>query len=242
MSYISTGTTTTTSLVQGGDTTGNLVIATGSANTTAVTISSTQNATFANTVSVTGNITGGNLITAGSLTSINTFDFKNRIINGGMTIDQRNAGASQTFGSTTVAGNYYGYTVDRWLAQSYTTTASSGVAFTAQQNAGAVTPPAGYINYLGATVTTAQASLSATTICRFYQLIEGLNVADLGWGTANAKTITLSAWVRSSLTGTFGGALFNSAANRCYVFSYSIPVANTWTQISVTIAGDTSGT
>jgi hypothetical protein len=74
------------------------------------------------------------------------------------------------------------------------------------------------------------------------QIIEGYNIADLGWGTANAKTIILSAWVYSSLTGTFGGSLRNSGAARCYPFTYTISSANTWTQIYITIAGDTSGT
>jgi hypothetical protein len=74
------------------------------------------------------------------------------------------------------------------------------------------------------------------------QRIEGLNVADLGWGTANASAVTLSFKVYSSLTGTFGGALTNSAINRSYPFTYTISSANTWTTISVTIAGDTSGT
>ena len=69
-----------------------------------------------------------------------------------------------------------------------------------------------------------------------------LNIADLGWGTANAKTVTLSFWVYSSLTGTFGGALRNSAANRSYPFSYTISVANTWEQKSITITGETTGT
>ena len=67
------------------------------------------------------------------------------------------------------------------------------------------------------------------------------NAADLAWGTANAKTVTLSFWVRSSLTGTFGGAIFNAAGDRSYPFTYTVSSANTWTQISVTIAGDTSG-
>jgi hypothetical protein len=73
-------------------------------------------------------------------------------------------------------------------------------------------------------------------------MVEGLNISDLAWGTASAKTITLSAWVQSSLTGTFGGSVCNADFNRTYPFTYSISVANTWTQISVTIAGDTSGT
>jgi hypothetical protein len=72
--------------------------------------------------------------------------------------------------------------------------------------------------------------------------IEGFNFADLAWGTASAATVTLSFWVRSSLTGTFGGTLNNSVFNRNYPFTYTISLANTWEQKSVTIAGDTSGT
>ena len=156
---------------------------------------------------------------------------KNRIINGDMRIDQRNAGAS----TTNLAASQT-YSLDRWLT--YGTSASK---FTIQQNAGSVTPPVGFANYLGIT------SLAATTPAAtdeyiIQQRIEGFNVSDLAWGTANAKSVTLSFWVYSSLTGTFGGALQNGATNRVYVFSYSIPTANTWTQISVTIAGDTTGT
>jgi hypothetical protein len=157
--------------------------------------------------------------------------FKNRIINGGMTIDQRNAGAS-----VTVNGNAP-YTLDRWRAQDVT----DGV-FTVQQDAGAVTPPAGFTDYLGVTTTTADSSLGANQVARIFQPIEGYNVADLGWGTANAKTVTVSFWVRSSLTGSFGGSLLNNSDNRSYPFSYTISSANTWEQKSVTIAGDTSGT
>ena len=155
--------------------------------------------------------------------------FRNRIINGAMTIDQRNAGAS-------VNGNGV-YTLDRWQAVNSVGTTK----YTVQQNAGSVTPPVGFTNYLGVTSTSAY-SLGATDYFYINQNIEGYNWADLNWGTANAKTVTLSAWVYSSLTGTFGGSLVNWAGNYSYPFSYSIPVANTWTQISVTIAGPTAGT
>jgi hypothetical protein len=155
--------------------------------------------------------------------------FRNRIINGAMVIDQRNAGASVT---PTVSA----YTLDRWSAN---LTVSS--KYSVQQNAGSVTPPLGFTNYLGATSLSAY-SVVSTDNFSIYQNIEGLNVADLGWGTANAKTVTLSFWVRSSLTGTFGGALLNSAVDRSYPYSYTISSANTWEQKSVTIAGDTSGT
>jgi hypothetical protein len=157
---------------------------------------------------------------------------KNRIINGAMVIDQRNAGASV---DTTTTGNPT-FTLDRWAYQ-----CSVASKFTVQQNAGSVTPPAGFINYLGATSSSSY-SVGASDLFLLNQCVEGLNCTDLGWGTANAKTVTMSFWVRSSLTGTFGGSLSNSAFNRSYPFSYTISAANTWQQISVTIAGDTSGT
>ena len=157
--------------------------------------------------------------------------FRNRIINGAMVIDQRNAGASASNAASAVT-----YTVDRFAYY-----ASQASKFTFQQNAGSVTPPVGFSKYLGITSSSAY-TVGSGELFTLYQPIEGFNTADLGWGTANAKTVTLSFWVYSSLTGTFGGSLQNSANDRSYPYSYSIPVANTWTQISVTIAGDTTGT
>jgi hypothetical protein len=113
--------------------------------------------------------------------------------------------------------------------------------FTMQQNSGGVTPPNGYINYLGAVSSSAYSVLIGDTF-GFNQVIEGFNIADLNWGTASAETVTVSFWARSSLTGTFGGALTNSAANRSYPFSYAISSANTWEYKTITITGDTSGT
>jgi hypothetical protein len=154
---------------------------------------------------------------------------KNRLINGSMVIDQRNAGASVTPTAKT-------YITDRFFAN-----VSQSSKFSIQQNAGSVTPPVGFTNYLGATSLSAY-SLAAGDYFFIQQSIEGYNVADLNWGSANAKTITLSFWVRSSLTGTFGGCLTNGAFNRSYPFTYTISSANTWQQISVTVAGDTTGT
>jgi len=157
---------------------------------------------------------------------------KNRIINGDMVIDQRNAGAS-----TTPTGSGSGtYTLDRWCYQA----AQTGKA-TVQQNAGAVTPPTGFTNYAGITSTSAYSVVTGDYF-HLYQAIEGFNIADLAWGTANAQTITISFWVRSSLTGTFGGCLRNSGTTRSYPFTYTITSANTWEQKTITIAGDTSGT
>ena len=156
---------------------------------------------------------------------------RNRIINGDMRIDQRNAGASVT----PVSGGSV-YTLDRWFFD-----ISQNSKFTTQQDAGAVTPPVGFNDYLGVTSSSAYSVLS-TDYFLLIQKIEGYNIADLAWGTANAKTVTLSFWVRSSLTGTFGGSLSNNAGNRVYPFSYTISTANTWEYKTVTIAGDTSGT
>ena len=153
--------------------------------------------------------------------------FKNRIINGAMMIDQRNAGAS---------GTAAGYTVDRFAY--YSTQASK---ITWQQNAGSVTPPTGFKNYLGFTSSSAYSVLS-TDYFIMDQAIEGLNLADMGFGTGAASTFTVSFWVRSSLTGTFGGAICNGANDRSYPFSFTISAANTWEQKSITVAGDTTGT
>jgi len=158
----------------------------------------------------------------------NNVSFRNRIINGAMVIDQRNAGAS-----VTVNGGSPVYTLDRFAAQAINT---AGV-FTVQQDSSA---PIGFVNSLKVTVTTTDAAPS--TRYRIYQNIEGTNTSDFGWGTANAQAVTLSFWVRSSVTGTFGGALQNSASNRSYPFTYSVSSANTWEYKTVSITGDTSGT
>jgi hypothetical protein len=154
-----------------------------------------------------------------------TWAFRNRLINGDMQIDQRNNGASVTPAS----GDY---TLDRWVYF-----ASQASKFTAQQSSIA---PSGFTRSLLFTTISA-VSVGASDTFQFQQPIEGLNVADLGWGTANAQTVTLSFWVRSSLTGTFGGALKNPSS-RSYPFTYTISAANTWEQKSITVPGDTTGT
>lgn len=172
----------------------------------------------------------GTSVANSNLGAGNATRFKNRIINGNMVIDQRNAGASVT----NIVGAVY--TLDRWSAAGYVAS-----KFTVQQNAGSVTPPAGFTNYLGCTSSSAY-TVGASEYFDVNQCIEGLNMADLGWGTADAKTVTISFWVRSSLTGTFGGAINNSGDTRSYPFTYTINSANTWEYETITIAGDTSGT
>lgn len=153
---------------------------------------------------------------------------RNRIINGAMMIDQRNAGASITPSANA-------YTVDRWYA-TFGGSATSKMSF--QQSS--VVPP-GFVNSMLATVVSAYSVGSSDSI-NFNQRIEGLNVADLAWGTASASPITVSFWVRSSVNGVYGAAIKNSAADRGYPFTYTINSANAWEYKTVTIPGDTTGT
>jgi hypothetical protein len=149
---------------------------------------------------------------------------RNRLINSAMVIDQRNAGAS--------VANIQGYSVDRWASFSIAN------SFSAQRSTVA---PVGFTNSLLFTTTTS-ATPSASDYRFVGQFIEGFNVADLGWGTANAKTVTVSFWVRSSLIGTFSAALKNGAETRSYPFSFTINAANTFEYKTVTVVGDTTGT
>lgn len=154
--------------------------------------------------------------------------FRNRIINGAMVIDQRNAGASVTPAS----GQYL---CDRFCYQS-----SQASKFSYQKINTTTNMPAGFSNYSRFTVA-ATATVAAGDFFAFEQPVEGYNIADFNWGTANAQTVTLSFWVRSSVTGTFGGSVQGiTSSYRSYPFSYTISSANTWTQVSVAVPGDTS--
>ena len=152
--------------------------------------------------------------------------FKNRIINGAMGISQRNGTSTVTPGSTD-------YLTDRWHVAM-----SQSSKFTGAQSS---TAPTGFSNSLIITSSSAY-SVGASDYFVVRQAIEGFNFADCGFGTASAATVTLSFWVRSSLTGAFGGSLYNAAGNRSYPFSYTINAANTFEQKTITIAGDTTGT
>jgi hypothetical protein len=218
----------------GATTASTAVVTTLTANTS-VSTDTISEKTSAAGVTIDGVLLKDNAVSASSgftqnstFNSASTMGFKNRIINGAMVIDQRNAGASYTLTSSQT------YTLDRFFGAEDT----DGV-MTVQQSS---TAPTGFNFSALCTATTADASLGSTQHVYLGQKIEGFNTADLGWGTANAQTVTLSFWVRSSLTGTFGGSITNSAFSRSYPFSYTISSANTWEQKSVTIAGDTTGT
>jgi hypothetical protein len=173
--------------------------------------------------------TSGNAAISGTVSMGSSF-LRNRIINGDMRIDQRNAGASVTPTTTSF------YVLDRW---NHNLTVAS--KFSVQRNAGSVTPPAGFVNYMGITSLSAYSVLAAD-LFGIVQGIEGYNIADLDFGKATARTITLSFWVRSSITGTHAGAVLNGTSTRSYTFTYTISAANTWEYKTVTIPGDTTGT
>ena len=159
-------------------------------------------------------------ITANAVTP--SVNMKNRIINGAMTIAQRGTSAVTTDES---------FPVDRFQLQIVNANLSLVQSSTA---------PAGFNYSIAATVTS---TTSATVLdrSRLFQNIEGFNVADLDWGTANAKTITISFWARSTVTGTYSGNVSNYGGNRSYIFTYAL-TANTWTYVTATIPGDTTGT
>ena len=172
---------------------------------------------------------GGNTTTINGTTptAYNTMG-KNRIINGAMEIDQRNAGAS-----VSVNGNDI-YTLDRFKGW-----ANGGGVFSVQQSS---TAPTGFNRSAVLTVTTADASVAAGDNYRWAQDIEGYNVSDLSYGSSGAKTVTVSFWVRSNLTGTYGGALYSVPSGVSYVYQYTINSADTWEQKTITITGNTVNT
>jgi hypothetical protein len=165
--------------------------------------------------------------TGGILGAGNASIMKNRIINGAMLIDQRNAGAAVT--NVTSA-----YVLDRWKAGG-----STDGAITVQQTS---TAPDGFTKSMKLLVATADTSIGASQYYQFFQPIEGYNVADLMFGTATAKTITVSFWVQSSKTGTYCATITNGASNRLCPVNFTINSANTWEQKSFTVTGDTTGT
>jgi hypothetical protein len=204
---------------------GSLVLAGATSGSTTITPTDAVTATLT-LPSTTGTLGLASGSATQSINAQNTFGFKNRIINGGMVIDQRNAGAS-------VSNN--GYIIDRFAFDRGVSTA----VVTGQQSS--TVPSSGFSNSVVLTVTSGAATTSGDYSV-FRQAIEGYNVADLNWGTSSAKTVTLSFWVRSSLTGTFGVSFVNSAQNRYYIGSYTISATNTWEQKSITVSGDQSGT
>jgi hypothetical protein len=155
---------------------------------------------------------------------------RNLLINGDMRLDQRNAGASAS-----ITGQVY--TLDRWRA------VRGGNGTLATMSVQRVTSNAHPEFQYSVLVTfSSAATLGTTSQHALLQFVEGLNVGDLKWGSADAKTVTLSFWVRASVTGTYPVAVFNSSAARSYAGQYVVNAANTWEYKTVVIPGDTTGT
>jgi len=152
--------------------------------------------------------------------------FKNRIINGAMMIDQRNAGASVTAPVT--------FPVDRFVQEF-----AGGGVLTSQQSTDA---PSGFTNSLKTTVTTVDSSIAAGDYYQLTHNIEGYNVADFNLGSANASGFIVSFWVKASQTGTYSVALSNSDGSRCYPSTFTINSANTWEYKTITVPATTAGT
>lgn len=203
---------------------GNNVIVSTSGNT-ALTVGPSGNVAISNSFSISGQY----------VTPYSGM-MKNRIINGDFKIDQRFAGAA----NNSLLGQKY--VVDRWYAG-----ATGAARFRSQQNntngpgSSATQTATGFPNYFGANVISSNASYDASDAYYYAQLIEGLNISDLGWGTTNATPVTLSFWVYSSIPGSHSGTIANGPANRSYPFTYTISTANTWQYQTITIPGDTTG-
>ncbi len=158
--------------------------------------------------------------------------FRNFLINGDMVLDQRKEG-----GLFIINAFFHFYNIDQWVSVGQN---AAGV-FTTQRLT--TSPPPGYTYYAEVRCTTTDSSPAAAAFYLFYNRIEGINARPLYYGTANAKTVTLSFWVRSSLTGTFGGALRDGQNDsQSYPFTYVINSSNTWEYKTITIPGATSGT
>jgi len=168
-----------------------------------------------------------NAVTTDKIVNDGNLGNRNLIINGSMAIDQRNGGSSVTPTADQT------YVLDRFGAG-----LSVASKFSLEQT---TTVPAGFKNSMKATVVSAYTP-GASEWFGFFQKVEGLNTSHLDFGTSNAKTLTLSFWVRSSVTGDYGFSLANSAQNRAYPVLYNISAADTWEHKTITIAGDTSGT
>ena len=183
-------------------------------------------AELANDISVDNNRD----VTLSNLRSDQPMMFRNKIINGDMRIDQRNGGSSVTPTNSSPTD----YTLDRWKFS-----VLQPSKLTCQQVSDA---PAGFNKSIKVTSSSSY-NPSSNDYFLVQQRIEGYNTSDLNWGTLNAKSITVSFWVKSSLTGTFSGAVRNSDGfGRGYVFEYTVGVADTWEYKSLSLVGDTEGT
>ena len=178
------------------------------------------------------NTIAGSTVTANAYWSSTPFFFRNRLINGDFYIDQRNSGSA-----TTPTGTIN--VIDRWK---WNMNAGETGRVQLGKNLSGFIPPTGFQSYLGLKTTTT-AAVGAADYYFLSQLIEGINTLDIMWGSTTARPLTLSFWVQSTLSGTYGGFVRNPASfSNSYTFTYTINSINTWEYKTVTIPGPTIGT
>lgn len=170
----------------------------------------------------------GNIVVATSATTATTAEtpntYKNELYNPQMAINQRAAG------TVTADGDY---PVDRWVFRNTTTATASALQST--------TAPDGFTNSFRYNVTVLGAATSGQ-IAAVSQAIEAPNMVNFAFGTASARTISLSFWVQSTVAGTYCAAITNGPTQtRSWVAEYTINAANTWERKTITIPGDITG-
>ena len=158
--------------------------------------------------------------------NINQYGNRNLVINGAMQVAQRATSSTNT--------NTFG-SVDRFFMS------ASSLDELAITQAQVSDGPSGFANSLKVTITTAESALAADELFSMRHRIEAQNLQLLDYNTSSAKTVTVSFYVKSSITGTYAFAIYNADANRNITNTYTINSANTWEEKTITIAGDTSG-
>jgi len=158
---------------------------------------------------------------------------KNLIINGAMQVEQRGA-----FTISTSGGPEYGGP-DRFHMWSYTSTEQVTAEISKSTVGGT---PTGFADTYRIDVLTAESSVAAGESLVFAQYIEAQNCQHLEYGTSDAKSVTLSFWIKTSVTGTYCFFLQNSDGDRIQVKEYTVNSADTWEKKIITIPGDASGT
>jgi hypothetical protein len=175
-----------------------------------------------------GTVNADKMTTSDGVSSSGLYGFKNRIYNGQMVIDQRNAGAAVTSSGC--------FAVDRWFFNN----ATDGT-LSVQQSTD-VPSGSGFKYSLKMTATAGDGTIGASQYCNLQHRIEGFNFADTGFGASGASAVTLSFWVKATVAGNYSVALYNGAENRINPQQFSVLASNTWEQKTITYSGDTSGT
>ena len=155
----------------------------------------------------------------------------NLIINGAMQVTQRSA-VGTAVASITTSGYY---TADRWYS------GISSLGTWSQTTIADAPTGSGFRNSIKMDCTTADASPAASDYVAIIQRIEGQNLQAIRKGTASAKKITLSFWVKAFQTGIYIVNLYDYNNNREISKSYNVLASNTWEYKTISFPADTTG-